>query len=311
MDREELNQLAESIANLRRQKVWMRSLAQRVEETRANSHRLHQQLRSEQKDVERLEHSALTRFVLTMFDEEKMEREQHEAAEALVRWQQADAETRTLEAELARTTAQVRELDESEQRYQQALQHHTRNLLHGPVELAEKLKQKIGEEEALRNRLQLVQRAVGSANAAHERLRVAADKIGSARSWGKFDVWGGGSALSSHVKRSRIDEAADAVLEAQIHIDSLRMELQELGEPASFPTISTEVGHRMMDVFLDNIFTDIKVQRRVEEIQSSVDQVLQAVDSRGADLVRMLADTRRELDEAVASREQYVREAAR
>lgn len=310
MDSRELNQLAENVANLRRQKVWLDNLKKLASTARANSDRLQKELRAEQKDVERLEHSALTRFVLTMFDDAKLEREQQEAAEALIRWQQANAETQTLEAEVTRTTAQVRQLGELENRYQLAIEEQTHNLLKSePV--AGELRRKIGEEETLRNRCHLLRRAQGSAKAALAQLQIAAAKVGTARSWGKFDLWGGGGTLSSHLKRSRIDEAASAVVEAQIHMDSLRLELLELGETPYFPSIDTAVGHRVMDVFLDNIFTDLKVQRRIEEMQKSIQQAVEAVDRHGGQLERDRTEAERSLTQAIASREQFIREAGR
>jgi hypothetical protein len=306
----DLTQLAENIGRLRRQKVWLTSLEQHTAAARRKSDEWKRKLREEEQDVERLEHSALTRFVMTLFDESKLEREQQEAAEAAVRWEQAEAERQALEAELERTTAQVRQLDELETRYNQALEGQTSRLLSGPAEVAAQLKEKLDEEDKLRQRCETLRRANSSANAASAKLREARDRIGSARSWGKYDLWLGGGAVSSHLKRSRIDHAANAVLEAQLQLDALQLELQELGEQAHFPAIRTEVGYRLMDVFLDNIFTDLAVQRRIEEMQKSIEEATDAVERQRGRLAAAVKDAERLLDQAVAVREQYVREKA-
>ncbi len=110
--------------------------------------------------------------------------------------------------------------------------------------------------------------------------------------------------VSSMVKHDRIDSAAVRIASAQRALADFSRELADVG-PAQ--RISADLGitpmTRTLDVWFDNIFTDLSVRSRIKESSADVSAALtsvraavQALTARAADLRTRGAELRRERD---------------
>lgn len=82
----------------------------------------------------------------------------------------------------------------------------------------------------------------------------------------KWSFWDliGGDFISSYFKRKKIKEVNDQISRTVRLIETLNMKLEELH--MDLPSeISNTLSDKFLDIWLDNIFTDIRVKKELEE----------------------------------------------
>lgn len=108
--------------------------------------------------------------------------------------------------------------------------------------------------------------------------------LNSASSWGIFDMIGGGL-ISSLMKRNKIQSANEDIREIVTSLMELNKELKDVDMylPAE---ISDTITDNVLDVWFDNIFTDIRVQgeiksmlQQLHEFRSGVVDLIHKVES--------------------------------
>jgi hypothetical protein len=78
--------------------------------------------------------------------------------------------------------------------------------------------------------------------------------------------------IGSAIKHSRLDEAANAAARADACLLALRTELADVpGVELTAPRLATDGLTRFVDIWFDNIFTDLAVHERIRQAQRSVD----------------------------------------
>lgn len=119
-----------------------------------------------------------------------------------------------------------------------------------------------------------VHEAILAGNRALESLQKAADALESASSWGVFDIFLGGG-LTSAMKHARINKAQTALGEARAY---LRAFTRELSDVSAIDDLRVDVGGLLaaVDIFIDNPFVDIFVQRQIDDAQDNVNAAMQA-----------------------------------
>lgn len=105
-------------------------------------------------------------------------------------------------------------------------------------------------------------RAVAAARAAAD---AAARELDRAKSWGTYDTWFGGGILSSAIKHDRIDSASSAMARVHSSLATARKELADVSVEIAAPDLSTVGKHRTMDIWFDNIFSDLGTQSRIAD----------------------------------------------
>jgi hypothetical protein len=158
-----------------------------------------------------------------------------------------------------------------------------------------------GRLEAERHEIDEALRAAGDAVQA---LWVATERLGSAGSWSTYDTWLGGGMIGSMVKHDRLDQAQQAASYAESRLAVLRSELADVGVGEQVaPALSLDQTTRFVDIWFDNIVTDLAVGHRITKAKETVASAVVAVNSvaqrlhdRHAVVAGVLAelDTRRE-----------------
>ena len=129
--------------------------------------------------------------------------------------------------------------------------------------------------------------------AARSALTEMTQDLSSAHAWGTYDTWFGGGIVASAVKHNRIDSANDAASRLRGALDRLRSELADVRLDATDLQISG--GRRTMDIWFDNIFTDVSVQADIKEQQdraAGLDSGLRQVAAKLAELRAALVTDR-------------------
>ncbi len=135
------------------------------------------------------------------------------------------------------------------------------------------------ERGRLTGELHEIAEAVQAARAAADDLALVRDGLRGASGWSTYDTFFGGGVLSSAMKHSRLDATAFAAARADRSLAVLRTELADL--PNVVPTAPTlAVGNltRFVDVWFDNIFTDLAVRGRIKQAEENVFRCLRMVD---------------------------------
>lgn len=118
------------------------------------------------------------------------------------------------------------------------------------------------------DRLREVQEAKDAANEVIMRIDNATISLNKALSWGKWDVVAG-EFLTSLIKRKKISKANRDILQISVSLKSLRKELADVNMKLP-ESVSDTISDKFLDLWFDNIFTDIRVQR---EIRASLGQL--------------------------------------
>lgn len=113
------------------------------------------------------------------------------------------------------------------------------------------------------DRLKELNEAKTAAQEVVARIDNALSSLDSASSWGLFDLLGGGM-FSSFVKRVKIRGANSDIREISHSLSLLNKELEDVNMhlPAE---ISDAMSDNMLDIWFDNIFTDIRVKGEIKE----------------------------------------------
>ena len=104
-------------------------------------------------------------------------------------------------------------------------------------------------------------------------LQQARRSLDSARSWGIFDILGGGK-VATLVKHSKVRKANASIKEARQNLLAFEHELQGV----SISTVHISSFLTFMDFWQNDFFADIAVQQRINELRSEVDRTIHQVE---------------------------------
>ncbi len=111
--------------------------------------------------------------------------------------------------------------------------------------------------------------AVQAGEQALSSLEMAGNRLGSARNWGLFDMFGGGF-ISDMMKHSRLNDAVRLMETAKRDLMIFQRELKDITVPMDF---RLEIGNFLSfaDFFFDGIVADYLVQSRINEAREQVE----------------------------------------
>lgn len=113
------------------------------------------------------------------------------------------------------------------------------------------------------DRLKELTEAKEAAEELFGRIENAISSLDSASSWGIWDLLGGGL-ITSSVKREKIREANADIREISSLLKALNKELEDVD--MQLPDEVSDTTHdQVVDIWFDNIITDIRVQEEIKE----------------------------------------------
>ncbi|MEV6812047.1 hypothetical protein [Micromonospora sp. NPDC051296] len=277
------HRLAAAAEALREYEVTTQRVADlrtRVDEMATRVAALRAECAGEEKDVARLEGLSLTRVLASLRGarDDLLARERAEADAARYRLAEANGRIEALRGEQDVARARLHQLAAAPNTYAAMLDEKERHLAGSGDPRGARLLALADERGRLSGELREVGEALHAARAAHDALAQVRRKLDSASGWSTYDTFFGGGMVSSALKHSRLDEAAQAAARADRCLAVLRTELADVeGMNLIAPRLAVGSLTRFVDVFLDNIFTDLAVRGRIKQAVHNVDQSVQLV----------------------------------
>ena len=232
-----------------------------------------QSFRKEQDDVDKLEKGGVHAFLLTLIGhkEERLDKERREALAAKLQYDQARSDLEYLENKL---NGLIRERD--------GLRDAPEQLEALWTEKAELVKAMGGQTGArlveldrqlsdVTHQQKEVQEALSAGENAKRLLGQVQDDLDSARSWGTWDMLGGGL-IATMAKYDRLDSAQSSIRAAQRALSDFRTELADVSQ-LQVPSIQIGEFATFADYFFDGIFSDWYVQSSIKKAQEGVSEV--------------------------------------
>ena len=132
---------------------------------------------------------------------------------------------------------------------------------------------------------QEIREAVTAGERALQSLRAAQDRLNSARSWGIFDMLGGGF-ITGMIKHSKLNDAASYMEAAKIDLRTFQRELRDVEVPTN---IELEISSFLSfaDFFFDGFVADYLVQSKIADTRRQVSDAIRRVENILQDLRAM------------------------
>ncbi len=267
-----------------------------------------QSFRKEQDDVDKLEKGGVHAFLLTLIGhkEERLDKERREALAAKLQYDQARSDLEYLENKL---NGLIRERD--------GLRDAPEQLEALWTEKAELVKAMGGQTGArlveldrqlsgVTHQQKELEEALSAGENAKRLLGQVQDDLDSARSWGTWDMLGGGL-IATMAKHDRLDSAQSSIRAAQRALSDFRTELADVSQ-LQVPNIQIGEFATFADYFFDGIFSDWYVQSSIKTAQEGVSEVhmkltaaLRDLETASQDLNDQQASLKREREELLDS----------
>jgi len=308
----QLLQINDQFATRKKLRRNLKSVQSSLEEERARLKSLTKLLRKESRDVARLEGLSLTGLFHEILGskEEQLDKERREELAARLKLSQCAHAVEALTEESSEITRKLSELGDLKQldaQYESVLKEKEKLLLDkGGADAGQLLA--LAEKAAT---LHVSQKELAEAVLAGEGVLNGLERVvhslNSARSWGTWDMLGGGL-IATAVKHSRIDDARDQVQEVQALALRFERELADVQLDIDVP-LQFNSFTKFADYFFDNLITDWIVNSRIEESRNSARTAYAKVEEIMAQLLKRFSDVKSQMNAAEEERRTFVEEA--
>ncbi|SDW17621.1 hypothetical protein [Paenibacillus sp. CF384] len=232
------------------------------------------QLESEQADVERLTGLTMTNLFHTILrsKDEQLDMERQQALQAALKLQEEKQRLADTQDELKRIGVTLAAFSSAEYDYQALMKAKEAALRSGSFgsEELRKMEEQIAEQTLL---VKEIKEAVTAGKRVMASLEDASDSLDKAENWGNWDLWGGGGAISTHIKHNHVDDAKGFIHQANHQLHDFRDELNDLNRSINI-VIDISGTLKMADYWFDGLIADWIVQGRIQDSQQ---QTLDAI----------------------------------
>lgn len=268
------NERISALKSKQRQKInWIRQKEALTDELKRKIHERDQwaeQLREEQKDVDRLKGISLGALFYSLIGkkEEKLTQEEAELLQAKLKYDEAADTVNDLEKELSELDLELESVRFVEADIELALREKEQHIYKEHPALAAELEQLSAQETEAQADAKELNEAVNAGRSVLSALDQAANLLESAKNWGTFDMLGGG-VIATAAKHNRIDEARSAIHSAQSRLRRFQTELKDVERDVH---ISIDISGMLTfaDYFFDGLIMDWVVQGRINDAVSQV-----------------------------------------
>lgn len=221
----------------------------------------------ETRDIEEAEEASFAHFIRSVIgsQERKVEKEKQEQIDARYRLdkvseqlEEAEANFAQLEFNVTKTQSELADLKDrlviSDPNYQQKVNEESEKRMEWRQELVE------------------INEAYSAGRSILNRIDEALHHLSSAQTWSTVDMLGGGI-FTDLMKYDKIDKAEELMSKVESELRRYELELKDVDYEwdSSYEFISG--GHRAMDMFFDNIFTDISNNSKINNNINSLEKL--------------------------------------
>ena len=121
-----------------------------------------------------------------------------------------------------------------------------------------------------------INEAIYAGERALDSLNRAKDALRSARNFGLWDIFGGGT-IATLAKHSKIDNARGYLNQAKWDLQKFSREVNDVN---SFEGVNLGIGDFLTfaDFFFDGLIADVMVQQKIREASAQTDEAIQRVE---------------------------------
>lgn len=241
--------------------------------------RLEEKLNKEFKDVEKFNKISVVNIISTIFNfrEEKLYKEEQEYLEAKLRYEEYRVTVEELKNDLETTESRIESVSNYEERYEELIQEES-ELLKG-IDLNKRLE--LEEIEDSINRYVKegieIKEAIDEAINCDFTVNSALKYLNDASGLAIWDILGGG-AVTSIMKHDAVNSAKKEIERLGYAITKLEKELSDINMINISENFNNIESSYLVDVFFDNIFTDISVSNKIDSSLGSVRNVKNKLD---------------------------------
>lgn len=241
--------------------------------------RLEEKLNKEFKDVEKFNKISVVNIISTIFNfrEEKLYKEEQEYLEAKLRYEEYRVTVEELKNDLETTESRIESVSNYEERYEELIQEES-ELLKG-IDLNKRLE--LEEIEDSINRYVKegieIKEAIDEAINCDFTVNSALKYLNDASGLATWDILGGG-AVTSIMKHDAVNSAKKEIERLGYAITKLEKELSDINMISISGNFNNIESSYLVDVFFDNIFTDISVSNKIDSSLGSVRNVKNKLD---------------------------------
>lgn len=268
--RDELSLLQAQLDYKKRLVMVLKELYDQQRPLVARVARLEKQMRSEQKDLKRLEGRSLAAFFYYVTGRigEKRDLERREAYAVRVKYDAARRELDAIEQDIEATKEDLADLADCEKRYADALEAKRQALESTGTAVSEALLEKERELTNLRSQETELDEAITAGTAA---LRTANDVVVSLKHTADWsNIVGGKGFLADVAKHETLDDAQRQAEELQVQLQQFNREVADLDCRQELQG-SMENLLKFSQVFLESLLSGDAAQEQIRDAISQVD----------------------------------------
>lgn len=301
--RERLQEIDQGIARLTAAEARRKQLTAQIEELyrqrgerQAKVEETAAIFRKEQDDVDKLEKGGLRALLLSLTGdkEERLDQERREALAAKCQYEQARSDLDYLERKLSDLIREREGLLSAPSQLEDLWEEKAELVKSMGGPRGERLVALDREQTELLHQQKELREAISAGENAKRLLGQVQDDLDSARSWGTWDMLGGGL-VATMAKHDRLDSAQSSIRAAQRALSDFRTELADVGR-LEVPSIQIGEFATFADYFFDDIFSDWYVQSSIKKAQYGISEARMKLTA----ALRTLTAARQDLDERLA-----------
>lgn len=298
MDSKELREIKNNISVLPVLREKAEKLRSRIREAERNAEELLDKYRKECLDVEQLKNNSFSAFLFKVIGkyDGKLEKEETEALTAKLRYDRACQFADELRRELHETEMRIMALKDQERIYDAEIKKREQMVLNKmDEEVYERYMKLERERDYVQKQLFENDEAINAANRARNTAGSVMSHLESADSWATYDVWFKGGIISHMAKYDHIDRAEADVNRLYSQLRELKKELSDISLNNVPGLTEFDSVTRFMDIWFDNLFTDLRVRNMIRDSMEQVENVYQNLGR----IISNVKDSKKELQKRI------------
>lgn len=256
-------------------------------------------LDKERKDVEKLEGLSLSAVLLTLVGKkyEKLDKEKEEYLLATLKYEELEKQIKKIEMEISNIKGDLSKFDNIDYRYKNLIKEKEDLIIKEGGNSGIRLKNSLVKTDEIRIDIKEIKEAINAGETTLNALEEVREKLETAKSWGTWDLLGGGI-ISDIAKHSAIDKANIIAVEVQEHLLAFKKELSDVNE---FTDIQVNLSSfaSFADFFLDGIFADWFVQSKIKTSLDNVYSTIGKIEEIISELERNLIHLKIQMEEEI------------
>lgn len=269
-----------------------------------NREELIKSLKKEEKDVIKLESTGISSLFLSLLGkkEDKLDKERDEYLTAKLRYEECLESIRELEAEIQYANVELKKYNNANEDYLKAIKEKRRIILKEDSVESKYLKEGLEAINELKLDIKEIKEAIEAGEKTNASLQNMKEHLNTARSWGMWDMMGGGL-ISNIAKHSAIEKANQIAHSTQSNLKSFQKELSDVN---NFTEISVDISSfaTFADFFFDGFFVDWFVQSKINDSIDNVDNTYNKI----SEIVRELRKELEKLQSKLSNNERETKD---